>query len=78
MTTKNDAKISTRRRIVFALAAGACSAAIAGLAAGQAGAVTGNAGPVRITAAPTSRVTDGQAVSIHAEFTRAVPALRIR
>jgi len=78
MMTRNDAKISTLWRIAFALAAGACSAAIAGLAAGQAGAVTGNAGPVRITAEPTSRVADGQAVSIHAQAPSGIAIYELR
>jgi hypothetical protein len=38
-----------------------------GAGAGSAGAVTGHAGRIAVSVTPTSRVTDGEAVAIHAE-----------
>jgi len=65
--------VSAARRALTALVLAflaACALLAAGVApfgGGPAGAVSGNAGPVAITVTPTSGVSDGQAVSIHAE-----------
>lgn len=65
--------MTTNRRVLRAashllsLVVLACLSVGALLGAGPAGAVSGNAGPVAITVTPTSGVTDGQELAIHAE-----------
>jgi len=51
----------------FLLVAALVAGGVLSFGAGTAGAASGTAGPIAITVTPTSGVSDGQAISIHAE-----------
>jgi hypothetical protein len=57
----------TTLQLVFLGAAALFAAGVVSFGAGPATAVSGNAGPITVSVNPTSGVSDGQAVAIHAE-----------